>query len=227
MKRKMSVVSIVVFMFAMMGAYPALADLDITLTNASDASDGRCKFDFKVTNLKDDTLGKFYVDVEDGQNSAEADLEVTAPPGWEAEFCYPHDGNGWAIICYMASPGNEIPVGGMLDGFSMKTNLNFRDFFPPGDTKEIPGNCTHITWTNDTPMGLGVNCADGDFGPHKPDGGDWDPAGPMGTHFNGGTEWCWELPIPTVSEWSLIVMTVLGMTTGTILFGRRRRRAAV
>lgn len=31
---------------------------------------------------------------------------------------------------------------------------------------------------------------------------------------------------PTVSEWSLIIMTVLAFTTGTILFGRRRRGAA-
>ncbi|MCH8147231.1 MAG: hypothetical protein IH987_04450 [Planctomycetes bacterium] len=32
--------------------------------------------------------------------------------------------------------------------------------------------------------------------------------------------------IPTVSEWGLIVMTVLGLTAGTILYGRRRRPAA-
>lgn len=32
--------------------------------------------------------------------------------------------------------------------------------------------------------------------------------------------------IPTVSEWSLIIMTVLAFTTGSILFGRRRRGAA-
>lgn len=33
-------------------------------------------------------------------------------------------------------------------------------------------------------------------------------------------------PIPTVSEWSLIIMTVLAMTAGTILISRRRRAAA-
>ncbi len=33
-------------------------------------------------------------------------------------------------------------------------------------------------------------------------------------------------PVPTVSGWSLIVMTVLAFTAGTILFGRRRRAAA-
>lgn len=33
-------------------------------------------------------------------------------------------------------------------------------------------------------------------------------------------------PIPTVSEWSLVIMTVLAFTAGTILFGRRRRAAA-
>lgn len=34
-----------------------------------------------------------------------------------------------------------------------------------------------------------------------------------------------ESPVPTVSEWGLTVMTVLGLTVGTILFGRRRRLA--
>lgn len=33
--------------------------------------------------------------------------------------------------------------------------------------------------------------------------------------------------IPTVSEWGLIVMTVLVLTAGTIVFGRRRRREAI
>ena len=32
--------------------------------------------------------------------------------------------------------------------------------------------------------------------------------------------------IPTVSEWGLIVMTLLGCTAGTIIFGRRKRVAA-
>ena len=32
--------------------------------------------------------------------------------------------------------------------------------------------------------------------------------------------------IPTVSEWGLIVMTLLGMTLGTIIFTRRRPTAA-
>ncbi|MCH8147230.1 MAG: hypothetical protein IH987_04445 [Planctomycetes bacterium] len=33
-------------------------------------------------------------------------------------------------------------------------------------------------------------------------------------------------PIPTVSDWGLIVMTVLALTAGTILYGQRRRPAA-
>ncbi len=32
-------------------------------------------------------------------------------------------------------------------------------------------------------------------------------------------------PIPTVSEWGLIVMTLLALTAGTIVFGRRRKPA--
>lgn len=32
--------------------------------------------------------------------------------------------------------------------------------------------------------------------------------------------------VPTVSEWSLIVMTLLGSAAGTIMFARRRRAAA-
>ena len=32
--------------------------------------------------------------------------------------------------------------------------------------------------------------------------------------------------IPTVSEWGLIVMTLIGLTAGTVALGRRRRRAA-
>ena len=32
--------------------------------------------------------------------------------------------------------------------------------------------------------------------------------------------------IPTISEWGLIVMTVLCLTAGTIMYGRRRRPAA-
>ncbi len=32
--------------------------------------------------------------------------------------------------------------------------------------------------------------------------------------------------IPTVSEWGLIVMTLLALTAGTIVFGRRRKPAA-
>ncbi len=34
-----------------------------------------------------------------------------------------------------------------------------------------------------------------------------------------------EPAIPTVSEWGLIVMTLLALTAGTIVFGRRRRAA--
>jgi len=34
-------------------------------------------------------------------------------------------------------------------------------------------------------------------------------------------------PIPTVSEWGLIVMTLVLLTAGTVVFGRRRRHAAV
>lgn len=30
-------------------------------------------------------------------------------------------------------------------------------------------------------------------------------------------------PIPTVSEWGLVVMTLLGMNAGTIMLGRRRK----
>lgn len=37
---------------------------------------------------------------------------------------------------------------------------------------------------------------------------------------------CAGCPVPTVSEWSLIIMTVLAFTVGTVLFGRRRRAAA-
>ena len=32
-------------------------------------------------------------------------------------------------------------------------------------------------------------------------------------------------PIPTVSEWGLIIMTLLALTAGTIVFARRRRPA--
>ena len=32
-------------------------------------------------------------------------------------------------------------------------------------------------------------------------------------------------PVPTISDWSLIIMTLLAFTAGTILFGRRRRAA--
>ncbi len=32
-------------------------------------------------------------------------------------------------------------------------------------------------------------------------------------------------PVPTVSEWGLIVMTLLALTAGTIVFARRRRPA--
>ena len=35
-----------------------------------------------------------------------------------------------------------------------------------------------------------------------------------------------ENPIPTVSEWGLVVMTLLGLTVGTIIFARRRARGA-
>lgn len=49
----------------------------------------------------------------------------------------------------------------------------------------------------DTPQGPGSTCA----------------SNPCGT------------PVPTVSEWSLIIMTVLAFTAGTILFSRRRRAA--
>ncbi|MCH8149383.1 MAG: hypothetical protein IH987_15610 [Planctomycetes bacterium] len=33
-------------------------------------------------------------------------------------------------------------------------------------------------------------------------------------------------PVPTVSEWGLIILTVLGLTAGTVMYGRRRRPAA-
>ncbi|MCH8149972.1 MAG: hypothetical protein IH987_18675 [Planctomycetes bacterium] len=35
-----------------------------------------------------------------------------------------------------------------------------------------------------------------------------------------------EIPVPTVSGWSLVVMTLLGVTVVSIIFGRRRRTAA-
>ncbi|MCK4343101.1 MAG: IPTL-CTERM sorting domain-containing protein [Phycisphaerae bacterium] len=35
-----------------------------------------------------------------------------------------------------------------------------------------------------------------------------------------------EESIPTVSEWGLIVMTLLLLTAGTVVFGRQRRPAA-
>ncbi len=47
--------------------------------------------------------------------------------------------------------------------------------------------------------------------------------------FQGEGSLCSEVEcaaIPTVSEWGLIVTTLLGMTVGTIIFGRRRRPAA-
>lgn len=44
------------------------------------------------------------------------------------------------------------------------------------------------------------------------------PSEPPLENFPGG--------IPTVSEWGLIVMTVLVLTAGTVAFGRRRRPAA-
>ena len=40
------------------------------------------------------------------------------------------------------------------------------------------------------------------------------------------TPWSPGDEIPTVSEWGLIVMTVLGLSAGTIMYGRRRRPAA-
>ncbi len=52
----------------------------------------------------------------------------------------------------------------------------------------------------DTPQGPGSTCAS-------------NPCGDPGP------------PVPTVSEWSLIIMTVLAFTAGTILFSRRRRAA--
>ena len=36
---------------------------------------------------------------------------------------------------------------------------------------------------------------------------------------------CCQVTIPTVSEWGLIVMTLLALTAGTIVFARRRRPA--
>lgn len=46
-----------------------------------------------------------------------------------------------------------------------------------------------------------------------------------GWMFEGDVCECTE-PIPTVSEWGLIILTLLGLTAGTIVFGRRRRAAA-
>lgn len=49
----------------------------------------------------------------------------------------------------------------------------------------------------------------------------------MGGIFQGGGTTCAEVvcakPIPTVSEWGLMVMALLLLTTGTVILGRRRR----
>ena len=42
---------------------------------------------------------------------------------------------------------------------------------------------------------------------------------------NGIPDECEVAPIPTVSEWELMVMTLLALTAGAVLFGRRRRPA--
>ena len=49
---------------------------------------------------------------------------------------------------------------------------------------------------------------------------------PDGVPFNPTLLWTGGTPIPTVSEWGLIVMTLLLLTAGTVVFGRRRRPAA-
>lgn len=229
MKRKMSIGLKVVCMFAMVGAYPALADLDLTLQTSLRELDGRCRFDFKVTNLKAVPLGEFYVDVEDGLT--EQNITASAPPGWNATFCYEFDLQGWSIICFMAkTEEDKIPVGGMLKGFEITAQVSKVNFLAPGDDKKILPGCLHITWTNDPPddpKGKGLHkCADGTYGPHQDDGRDWDPPAPGaedGDHVNGGTEWCWRAPgIPTVSEWTAIGMTLLLITAGTIVFYRKR-----
>ena len=46
------------------------------------------------------------------------------------------------------------------------------------------------------------------------------------TYFPDGSYEIFGDPIPTVSEWGLIVITLLGLTAGTIVIGRRRRAAA-
>lgn len=38
--------------------------------------------------------------------------------------------------------------------------------------------------------------------------------------------WCPYKPVPTLSEWGLIIMALLMLTAGTVVFGRRRRPAA-
>ena len=96
-------------------------------------------------------------------------------------------------------------------------------------------------FTGGTPQGAGSTC---DSNPCLSNGACCDPAQGLCVNdvasgdceipleFHAGQD-CLDVacilipPVPTVSEWSLIIMTVLAFTAGTILFGRRRRAAAV
>jgi len=48
---------------------------------------------------------------------------------------------------------------------------------------------------------------------------------PVGGNCAAGFPACEAAPVPTVSEWGLVVLTLIGCIAGTVLFGIVRRRA--
>ena len=91
------------------------------------------------------------------------------------------------------------------------------------DTSDVPDSSCGDNQCE--PFENGCSCGN-DCGPCEPicgDGACSESEDECNCPIDCGTE-CDDLPpIPTVSEWGLIIMTLLALTAGTIVFARRRR----
>jgi hypothetical protein len=77
-------------------------------------------------------------------------------------------------------------------------------------------------WTTPVNLGADINTADDETCPQS-DGGDLYFRSTRPGGYGQGDLYVSRRSIPTVSEWGLIVLTLLLLTAGTIVFARRRR----
>ncbi len=152
----------------------------VTLTydfQSLDRNTGCCVFEWNITNIGSLPIGEFYMDLEAGSSTVGC-REFTLP-GWTNEHCYPWDfaqPSNWGVICFM-SPDKDMdgePDDPLLPGETRRGTVNIE---VNGDSDVavdianwhpfiVPANALQAHVTDYSPICLGVDCAEGQFGPY-------------------------------------------------------------